>query len=103
MQEQLRAAFTRMLAFYGFALDHGAVVQGPRFAAMSRNWLHAGNHNHLRLTRMLRSLHLLGLGHEAELLWEALRLVYQRQRAAGRRTITAETFAFWQQAATTPS
>jgi hypothetical protein len=61
MQGRLRAAFERMLAFYGFALEGDAVVEGPRFVAASRNWLHAGNHNHLRLTRMLRSLRVLGL------------------------------------------
>jgi hypothetical protein len=100
MQGRLRAAFLRMLAFYGFALEGDRVLEGPRFAAASRNWLHAGNHNHLRLTRILRSLRVLGLEHEAETLWEALRSLYEREGAAGRRTITNETFAFWRQAAT---
>jgi hypothetical protein len=100
MQQRLRAAFERMLAFYGFALTDDAVVEGPRFAAGSRNWLHAGNHNHLRLTRMLRSLRVLGLEREAAGLWEALRLLYDRENAAVRRTITPETFAFWRRAAT---
>jgi hypothetical protein len=44
----------------------------------------------------------LGLEHEAEMLWEALRSLYERESAACRRTITAETFAFWWQAATAP-
>jgi opioid growth factor receptor-like protein len=69
MRGRLRAAFERMLAFYGFALEGDAVVQGLRFAAASRNWLHAGNHNHLRLTRMLRSLRVLRLEREAAALW----------------------------------
>jgi hypothetical protein len=102
MQQRLRAAFERMLAFYGFALNDDAVVERPQFAAASRNWLHAGDHNHLRLTRMLRSLRVLGLEGEAAALWEALRALHERQSAAGRRTITAETFAFWRQAATSP-
>jgi hypothetical protein len=102
MQGRLRAAFERMLAFYGFALEGDAVVQGPRFAAASRNWLHAGNHNHLRLTRMLRSLRVLGPEREAAALWKALRGLYERENAAGRRTITPETVAFWRKAATTP-
>ena len=99
MQGRLRAAFLRMLAFYGFALQGDRVVEGPRFVAASRNWLHAGNHNHLRLTRMLRSLRVLGLDREAQALWAALRMLYEREVAAGRRTITAETFAFWERAA----
>jgi Opioid growth factor receptor (OGFr) conserved region len=103
MQRRPRAAFLRMLAFYGFVLEEGdRVVEGPRFAAASRNWLHPGNHNHLRLTRMLRSLRVLGLEHEARMLWEMLRSLYERESAAGRRTITAETFAFWERAATAP-
>jgi hypothetical protein len=102
MQERLRAGFQRMLAFYGFALEGEAVVEGPRFVAASRNWLHAGNHNHLRLSRMLRSLRVLGLEREAAALWEALRVLYERESAVGRRTITPETFAFWKQAATGP-
>jgi hypothetical protein len=102
MQGRLRAAFLRMLAFYGFALESDQVVEGPRFAAAARNWLHAGNHNHLRLTRMLRSLRVLGLEHEAGVLWEALRSLYERENAAGRRTISAETFVFWRHAATSP-
>jgi Opioid growth factor receptor (OGFr) conserved region len=102
MQERLRAAFQRMLTFYGFALEGDAVVEGPRFTAASRNWLHAGNHNHLRLTRMLRSLRVLGLVREAALLWEALRALYEQESAAGRRTITPETFTFWRQASTSP-
>jgi Opioid growth factor receptor (OGFr) conserved region len=102
MQWRLRGGFVRMLAFYGFTWENGAVIEGPNFAAASRNWLHAGNHNHLRLTRMLRSLRVLGLESEAAALWEALRVLYERERAAGRRTITAETFAFWERAATSP-
>jgi hypothetical protein len=99
MQAQLRATFERMLAFYGFALEGDTVVEGPRFASAARNWLRAGNHNHLRLTRMLRSLRVLGLEREAQALWEALHALYERERAAGRQTITEETFAFWRQAA----
>jgi hypothetical protein len=51
---------------------------------------------------MLRSLRVLGLEREAAELWEALRSLYERESAAGRRTITAETFAFWERAATSP-
>jgi hypothetical protein len=102
MQGRLRAAFLRMLAFYGFAQEGDAVIQGTPFESASRKWLHAGNHNHLRLTRMLRSLGVLGLERQAAALWEALRLLYERESAAGRRTITAETFAFWERAATSP-
>lgn len=100
MQRRLRAAFERMLEFYGFVLEDDAVVEGPQFAKASRNWLHPGNHNHLRLSRMLRSLRVLGMEDEAAELWEALRALYERETAVGRRVITTETFGFWRRAAT---
>ena len=65
MQVRLRAAFERMLTFYGFSLEADARGDGAAVRGASRNWLHAGDHNHLRLTRMLRSLRVLGLGREA--------------------------------------
>jgi hypothetical protein len=102
MQGRLRAGFERMSTFYGFALEGEALVEGPGFFSASRNWLHAGNHNHLRLTRMLRSLRVLGLQHEAAVLWEALHSLYERESAGEQRKITAETFAFWRRAATSP-
>jgi Opioid growth factor receptor (OGFr) conserved region len=102
MKGRLRAAFERMLEFYGFVLEGDAVVEGPRFATASRNWLHPGNHNHLRLSRILRSLRVLGLENEAAALWEALRRLYERETAVGRRVITTETFGFWRRAATEP-
>jgi hypothetical protein len=102
MQQRLRAAYLRLMEFYGFQSAGGRVVQSPGFSAVSTNWLYAGNHNHLRLTRMLRSMRLLGLEREAESLWDALRQLYQSERSSGRRSITDETFALWKRAATEP-
>ena len=51
---------------------------------------------------VLRSLRVLGLEREASMLWGALRALYERESAAGRRSIAAETFAFWKRAATSP-
>lgn len=100
MQRRLRAAYERMLEFYGFRRDDDAVVEGPRFAKAAQNWLHPGNHNHLRLSRILRSLRVLGMEDEAAALWEALRALYERETAVGRRVISAETFGYWRRAAT---
>jgi hypothetical protein len=97
MQQRLRAGYLRMIRFYGFQLAGERVVQA--FAAVSRNWLNAGNHNHLRLTRMLRSMRVLGLESEAESLWVALRQLYESETSLGRRSITEETFTFWKRAA----
>ena len=60
-REDLRAslgtAFDRILSFYGLKLTgEGEVVKGDNWTANSRNWLTRFNHNHLRITRILRSL-----------------------------------------------
>jgi hypothetical protein len=43
-----------------------------RFLERSRNWLRPGNHNHLRLTRIMQSLWILGLRAEAKALQRCL-------------------------------
>lgn len=76
LRGRLLASFRRMLAFYGFALDEtgGAlrVVPAPDFARQSRNWLRPGNHNLLRLTRIIRCMTLLGLPEHARALLACL-------------------------------
>src|SRR4051812_18614981 len=46
LQSNLRASYLRMLSFY---------------SAPAKHWLTPGNHNHLRITRMIKSMRLLGL------------------------------------------
>jgi hypothetical protein len=83
-----------MLDFYGFARDGGRIVQSASFAARSANWLTRGNHNFLRLTRILKALTLLGLEERAAQLLECLEDVYTvNQSVIGQRTIS-----FWRQA-----
>src|SRR3954463_3005118 len=52
-----------MLDFYGLAIAGAEILRVPTFTERSRNWLRPGNHNFLRLTRMIKSLKL--LGHDA--------------------------------------
>jgi len=91
LQQGLRQSFLRMVRFYGLAFEAGIVHQGADFAARSSNWLSPSNHNHLRLTRMLRSLCLLGMAAEADALFHALSDIY---RAYPTR-ITQRTYQFW--------
>jgi len=76
LRGRLLASFRRMLAFYGLALDEAAdepsIAPAPDFARQSRNWLRPGNHNLLRLTRILRCLTLLGLPRHARALLACL-------------------------------
>jgi hypothetical protein len=51
-----------MLDFYGLAMGDGHVVAPhASFAERCPNWLSPNNHNHLRLTRVVSSVSLLGL------------------------------------------
>jgi hypothetical protein len=91
----LRRALDRMLRFYGFDIDasgrHPRITRSARWHERSPEWLHAGNHNLLRLTRIIRSLALLGQGGLAGALYEAL-----KKECEGR--VSAVTLGYWKEA-----
>ena len=61
LQANLLKSFRRILTFLGLALtEEGQVVEGPNFAARVPDVWAVPNHNWLRITRVLRSLRLLG-------------------------------------------
>jgi hypothetical protein len=100
LRAALRRALERMLAFYGFALETGPagapeVVRTRDYAAQTANWLTPGNHNFLRISRILRSLALLGLGVEARAFLAALEAVY----AENGDVIGPVTRDYWRRAA----
>lgn len=96
----LRRALERMLKFYGLQFtnaslednDNGngstgeAITRGPNFASATRNWLTKFNHNHLRMTRILRSLRVLGLSSEAAALHHFLSTDEKVVRSASPRS-----------------
>jgi hypothetical protein len=95
LRDALRTSLERMLKFYGFALGPGPMVDRTKqFAARAENWLWPGNHNHLRITRILKCLSILGLKAEAAAFEGALETVY----AEHRDRITAATIRFWRRA-----
>ncbi len=65
LQSRLLKSFKLMLDFYGLRCDDAnglvKISKSEDFAIRSRNWLTHGNHNYLRITRILTSLRLLGL------------------------------------------
>jgi hypothetical protein len=98
LQSKVVESFERMLAFYGFELtkDQGGlkVRKAARFEQRAMNWRTFGNHNYLRITRILKSLRLLGLPRHADAFLEALEAVYGEAPALmGDRTIS-----FWRSA-----
>lgn len=69
LQASLHNAFLRLLAFYGFAETAEAgrirIVVTPEFPRRSQDWARPGNHNLLRISRILRAMTQLGLAPEA--------------------------------------
>lgn len=77
LRANLRRSYDRMLAFYKADL----------------RWLTPGDHNHLRLTRMMISLRTLGLEEEARELFD-----YVTGLAAQRGGVAADTLRYWRDA-----
>jgi hypothetical protein len=60
------------------------------FYKASDQWLTPGNHNHLRLTRMMISLRILGLEAEARELYD-----YVTGLASTRGGVSRDTLRYW--------
>lgn len=101
MQNNLRLSFVRMLTFYGFKVRYQAnepvITHHPNFRKRTREWMTPGNHNYLRITRILKSLSLLGLEPEARKFFESLSEIYFHQNT-GNPVISEMTFNFWKTA-----
>ncbi|MBK5293776.1 MAG: hypothetical protein JJE04_19115 [Acidobacteriia bacterium] len=83
IQANIRAAFQRMLRFYGLT---------PDTAHLPKPWVCAADHNHLRLTRILRSLRLLGFPEESQTLYDGI--------SQYNSVIPERTSQFWRNAMT---
>ena len=97
LRERLRHALDRMLVFYGLAWSGSRIViDDPRFPARARVWLRPGNHNHLRLTRILESLATLGLVAAAQALQRCL--LEDICAGPGVESVSPRTADFWRHA-----
>jgi hypothetical protein len=98
LNSALRTSFSVMLTFYGLTLTEEAgrmrVVPGLQFQERSRAWLRPGNHNFLRITRILRCLNTLGCQHEAAAFFGWLKELYDRNSAL----IGHTTLGHWEEA-----
>ena len=97
--ERLQQAFELMLSFYGLQQEpkpsgEFRVTRSADFEQRARNWLTPGNHNHLRITRILKSLGLLGLRPQADAFLACL-LEISRDHP---RIINTNTLSFWRTA-----
>lgn len=101
LRRNMRASFLRMLHLYGLELVESplSVVKSPyKFTRHSGNWLEAGNHNQLRITRMIRSLGILGLKAEALAFFNCLTAIYRSEVRSFSPRISEETFQSWKSA-----
>jgi hypothetical protein len=92
LQTRLQRSFERVLRFLGLTLTpDGKVVPGDNFAARVPDVWAYPNHNWLRITRILRSLTLLGREAQARALYERLSEMYSSRKYG----ILGDTFGYW--------
>ncbi len=94
----LKKSFEVMLKFYGLQCnEHNADIEiskSEEYQERKLNWVELGNHNYLRITRILTSLHLLGLENQAQAFFKCLEQVY----AEDSRNIGSTTYTYWRKA-----
>ena|SRR5437660_10556579 len=94
IRDHLLRSLEVMLDFYGFTLqrEEKTVTLAGHFNERAAEWLVPNDHNHLRITRILKCLTLCGLGDYAKAFHRALVGVARPD------TVTRETLRFWENA-----
>ncbi len=98
LRKHLFASFVRMLAFYGLVRNNGEIVKGNNWEERKSNWFTDGTHNNLRITRILKSLTILGLCSEAKKLMNCLDSLRVSEPDCG---IDSSAYTFWHEAVLT--
>jgi len=98
LRKKLVQSLEMMLRFYGLELGgppgSPIVSVAQSYPALRAQWLRAFNHNYLRITRILRSLTILGEQPYARSLLRCLEQIY----AENRQVIGDESIAYWRAA-----
>jgi hypothetical protein len=95
LRNHMRAAFVRMLAFYGLSITRDGIKKAANWDARKLEWFTSNTHNSLRLTRMLKSLHALGFTWEAHTLQSTLETLCTTEPDCG---IDSTSRRFWKEA-----
>lgn len=97
LKNQVLISFQRMLSFYGLQMNAATkmIIRAPNFRVNSAVWLTPGNHNFLRITRMIRSMDLLGLSDYSKSFFSIMQDIRIHE---GRGIISDYTFRLWQSA-----
>ena len=99
LQKNFGAAIQRMLVFYGYfngPLNPDQVEPTGEWRNKADKWLSDGNHNYMRITRMLRCMTLLGRRGLAVSFRDAL----LDAAAVHPKAISQRTIGFWDEAVT---
>lgn len=95
LKARLLLSFKVMLGFYGLRCeDTGGTVEikkSVHYPQRKTNWLNQGNHNYLRITRVLTSLQILGLRQYSQAFLEFLERLYEEEGPRIGRT----TLGYW--------
>ena len=79
-------------------MDTFQVTRGLNFRKRASNWCVSIDHNHLRITRILRCLRVLGLQKQCEAFFEALKDVYNDANVS----ISQSSMKYWTRAVREP-
>lgn len=95
LQITMLEMFAKMLTFYGFRLEIGGreMRKGYNFEERAKEWITPRNHNFLRLTRIMRSMSLLGQKELAKTLHNGLCEIYEDEKY--KKTIGPITKEYW--------
>jgi hypothetical protein len=98
IRKNLHHSFELMLDFYGLECNGRPprVSKASHFAERAQNWLVYGDHNHLRITRILKCLRLCGPDAAARAFLSCLLELRDEYPAE----ISDETLGFWRDAVT---
>jgi len=96
---RLSKSFKLMLKFYGLQCNEVGntdieITKSDEYQERKQNWINAGNHNYLRITRILTSLRLLGLENYAQAFFKCLNHIYSEES----QNIGSKTYAYWKSA-----
>jgi len=99
LRTRLTVSLEIVLDFYGLSCEYISndkfkILPAANFPVRKECWLHWGNHNHLRISRILKSLNTLGLETYSQSLLECLEEIYVLEEGK----ITKLTLSSWQEA-----
>ena len=98
LKNNLLKSFDMMLGFYGYRRmkdrDNTSIIKTESYNQRKMLWVTPGNHNFLRITRILKSMSALGQNEYALEFFYVLEELYQQNN----KVIGDDTFHYWKEA-----